>query len=36
MELIFSSFLLVIASLVGHIGFVIAGYLRHSKVANEA
>jgi len=36
MELIVGSFLLIVASLVGHIGFVIAGYLQHSKLANEA
>lgn len=36
MELIVGSFLLVGVSLAGHIGFVVAGYLRRSKPAIEA
>jgi hypothetical protein len=36
MELIAGSFLLVFVSLFGHIGFVVASYLRRSKPAMEA
>jgi hypothetical protein len=36
MELIVGSFLLVVVSLFGHIGFVVANYLRRSTSAVEA
>ena len=36
MELIVGAFLLVAVSLVGHIGLVVGGYLRHSRPAVEA
>ena len=36
MELIVGSFLLVVVSLFGHIGLVVAGYLRRSGSAVEA